>query len=224
MRGEFIGWWRRSWNHWDFPKAAPIPKPVPGKKGKKFGITWWGQKWIKLVESKGDEKRMARGRAYARAERVFDIRLEKGNLSAKVEGSLGDYSVDISFKTHTKKRWERIIKNINNSPEVLGVLLNNEMPLNIEEICGVSLIPESFESKCSCPDWVNPCKHIAALYYVLADEIDKAPQILFKLQGIEPEALFELLSSKRILLKTTKVHKSKRKNKSKRKISKKIKK
>ncbi len=195
-------------SYWDygyrnFPKAAPRPNAVKGKERKKFGITWWGRKWIELVESKGADQRMARGRAYARAERVFGIKLEIGSIVAKVEGSLGNYSVRVKFRTLDEKRWAKIIEDIRDSPATLGTILNNEMPQDMKEVCGLDPVPENFESKCSCPDYANPCKHIAALYYVLADEIDKAPQILFKLQGIEPETLFAGLSG--VMVKAPKV-------------------
>ncbi len=180
-----------------FPKASPMPKAVEGKHRKKFGLTWWGRKWIEAVECEGTEQRMARGRAYARADRVFGMDVRPGVVKAKVEGSLGDYVVKINVEKFSEKQWAGIIERIRESP-ALGVVLNNQLPEDIEEVCGVDLIPSDLEADCSCPDWENPCKHIAAAYYVLADEIDKAPAILFKLRGIEKNDLLAGLQGIRL--------------------------
>ncbi|MBI5036674.1 SWIM zinc finger family protein [Candidatus Micrarchaeota archaeon] len=173
------------WYYGGYPRASPRPQAVAGKHGKKFGLTWWGRQWLDAVESEGDDQRMARGRAYARAEKTFHIKLKPGAVSAKVEGNYGTYSVNIKFKQFGGEAWEKIIKRIRSSPKALGALLNNELPENVEKVCGVKLIPRELDADCSCPDYANPCKHIAAVYYVLADEIDAAPQILFLLRGIE---------------------------------------
>lgn len=82
-------------------------------------------------------------------------------------------------------------------------LLSGEMPQNIEEAFSeakVSLFPErnrDLKTKCSCPDWSNPCKHIAAVYYVLAEQFDCDPFLIFKLRGRTKEQIVEALSSPR---------------------------
>ena len=104
------------WGNWNYyPPAAPRPKPVEGKRNKKFGLTWWGKKWISLVESRGDYERMSRGRAYARANRVFNIKLDIGKISAKVEGSSGNYNVSMKFGTFSETKWKLIISKVINS-------------------------------------------------------------------------------------------------------------
>jgi len=185
-----MGWW--DWRY--FPKAALRPKAVKGKSGKKFGLTWWGQKWVNSVESKGDDQRMARGRAYARAEKVFGIKLQSGKITAKVEGNYGTYNVTLKFNAFSNEKQIEILESIRNSPDALGAVMNNELPENLEKVCGAPILPEKLNSVCSCPDYANPCKHVAALYYVLADEIDVAPQILFALRGIDKETMFNSLT------------------------------
>ena len=176
--------------HWGyFPKAAPRPKPKPGKARKKFGATWWGERWVDVLSNFEHDQRMSRGRAYARADKVKHFRLKTGSITATVEGSTGDYKVDIKFKKFSGKEWDKIIQKLTQVPIVLSGLLNNEMPRNIDKVTGYSFIPSSFESDCSCPDYANPCKHIAAVFYTLADEIDYDPMILFKLKGMEKEQI-----------------------------------
>ena len=69
------------------------------------------------------------------------------------------------------------------------------MPKDIESVfagTGLSLFPErlhDLETSCSCPDWSNPCKHIAAVYYLLGEEFDRDPFLIFKLRGVEREHL-----------------------------------
>jgi uncharacterized Zn finger protein len=182
-----------SWHEW-YPPTAPRPTAVNGKERKKFGTTWWGKKWIEIVENNGDSQRMSRGRAYARAESVYNIKLAKGLITAKVRGNYGTYSVTVKIPPMDNKQWHAATARIKNS-HALGALLNNELPQDMDDIMGMKLIDEELKAECSCPDYAMPCKHIAALYYILADEIDKAPQILFALRGIEKDKLFELLTT-----------------------------
>jgi len=179
--------------HWH--PSSPRPIAVKGKERKKFGETWWGKKWINGVESIGDDKRMSRGRAYARAEKVYDIKLSSGKIAAKVEGNSGNYSIHINFQKYSNKEWDRILSKIRSNPAIFGRMINNELPENLDNVCSCKLLPENMEAECSCPDYENPCKHIAALYYTLADEIDCAPQILFLLRGLEFEKLKSALLS-----------------------------
>ncbi|MBU2638131.1 MAG: SWIM zinc finger family protein [Nanoarchaeota archaeon] len=178
--------------HWDyFPKAAPRPKPKPGKARKNFGETWWGKKWVESLSDFEYDQRMARGRAYARAEMVKNFKVDEGNISAAVKGSMGNYKVSINFNKFSKQKWNGIIKKLGNTPIIAGKLLNNEMPERIDEVAGCSFVPNEFKAKCSCPDYANPCKHIAAVFYTLADEIDYEPMMLFKLRGMSKESLFK---------------------------------
>ncbi len=174
--------------YWYYPPSAPRPMPVEGKRNKKFGLTPWGRRWVEVVENEGDDARLSRGRAYARAERVYNIKFDKGNVTAKVKGNSGTYTVRAEMKPFSKTEWKRIATKLQQA-EVAGSLLNNELPEDIDKLIDVPLIHHELTSDCSCPDWGDPCKHVAALYYVLSDEIDKAPMILFALRGVSKEVL-----------------------------------
>lgn len=186
-------------NYWYYPPSAPRPTPVEGKRNKKFGLTPWGRRWVEAVEKEGDEARLSRGRAYARAERVYNIKFEKGKITAKVKGSR-TYTVSAEMKPFSKGEWKCISGKLQRG-ELAGSLLNNELPENINKLIGVPLIDHKLTSDCSCPDWGDPCKHVAALYYVLSDEIDKAPMILFALRGVSKEALQTVLLSPKSVTK-----------------------
>jgi len=179
-----------------FPQAALRPKPKAGKERKKFGLTWWGEKWIDIVEGIGSNERMSRGRAYARAERAYNIDIKSGRLTANVEGSSGEeYDITITFNNFRSSDKERILKTIRGDNEILGKILNNQLPENFEKKAKTNIIPNNFEALCSCPDYENPCKHIATIFYVLSEEIDNAPQILFKLQGLDNIEILNFLNN-----------------------------
>ena len=169
-------------DYW-FPPAAPRPPPVEGKAGKKFGKSWWGRAWIEKMEDKATDSRASRGRAYARADRVYDIKIGPGAMSGKVEGSSGEeYQVKLTRSLLKADAKSALLKRLC-APAIAGQLLNNELPQEFACECSDVLL-KGIQMDCSCPDYENPCKHIAALFYVLADEIDMAPQILFNLCGI----------------------------------------
>ncbi len=82
-------------------------------------------------------------------------------------------------------------------------LLAGEMPQTIEEVftaSGLSLFPFSkfdIHSHCSCPDPVNPCKHIGAVYYLLGDYFSRDPFILFQLRGRTQQQIIAALRQMR---------------------------
>jgi len=75
------------------------------------------------------------------------------------------------------------------------------MPQDIEEVfraAKLSLFPEKLgdlNTECSCPDWSNPCKHIAAVYYLIGEEFDRDPFLLFRLRGLDRDELLRRLGS-----------------------------
>jgi uncharacterized Zn finger protein len=180
------------YRYWDYyPRATPNPVAKAGKARKKFGITWWGKKWVSLLDDNNFETRMARGRAYARAEMVKKFKIKENIIEAKVKGSSGYYTVSIDFNKFSEEDWKIISEKLTCLPIIMSHLLNNEMPENIDEITGYNFVPKTFSAQCSCPDFANPCKHIAAVFYTIADEIDYDPFILFELRGKSKKKVLE---------------------------------
>lgn len=167
-----------------------------------FGQNWWAKRWIELIESFGLGARLTRGRAYARKGQVVSIQMEKGCISAKVQGSRAKpYTVTMRVKPLEADAWATIGHALRKEALFAAALLSGQMPEGIEEVfkkAKLSLFPakkDDFTTDCSCPDWSNPCKHIAAVYYLVAEEFDRDPFLLFKLRGIEREALLKLLGT-----------------------------
>lgn len=171
---------------------------------KGFSNTWWADKWIGVLESFGWANRLQRGRNYARHGHVLDIDISPGTIEAKVQGtSSRPYRVTIHIKPLSQEEWQNVIETMASHAIFVARLLADEMPQDIEVIfteAGVSLFPDSsgdISTTCSCPDWANPCKHIAAVHYILAQEFDQNPFLIFKIRGMDPDILVETLRQKR---------------------------
>src|SRR5690349_18618622 len=126
--------------------------------------------------------RLARGRSYARAGQVLDFELSQGKVTARVQGSrVRPYQVRIGVLPLTTAQWRRVQDRLASQALFRAKLLAGEMPREIEEVfaeCGTPLFPRSpadLDMHCSCPDWEVPCKHLAAVCYVLAEEFDRDP-------------------------------------------------
>lgn len=200
-----------SWYGYDYAPPLPVKNGIKLKK-KRGEITdkWWSAKWIKLLESFGWENRLERGKRYARKGQVISIKFktEKKHTAvfALVQGSEDEpYEVRIKLKRFGKDKWERILEILAKKAIFAAKLLAGEMPKDIETAfkqANLRLFPKSpFEltTSCSCPDWVNPCKHIAAVYYILAEKFDEDPFLLFLFRGMSKESIISNLRKKRSL-------------------------
>ena len=197
-----------SWGYWPHYEPAR-PKPVKnGIKTKNergaIGETWWSKRWIHVLESLGMGARLDRGRSYARRGQVISIDVQKNAVTAKVQGSRQKpYSIIIRLVSLSDKDWDKVIGVMASQAIFAAKLLSGEMPQNIEEAFGeakVSLFPKSgkdLDTDCSCPDYANPCKHIAAVYYILAERFDSDPFLIFKLRGRTKEEIIQALRKKR---------------------------
>ncbi|MGQ4891707.1 MAG: SNF2-related protein [Candidatus Njordarchaeia archaeon] len=165
-----------------------------------FGRTWWGNAWIDALNKLGSvfSNRLPRGYRYAVRGAVKKIEIRNGEVYALVQGRMpSPYEVRIRLKHFTERQIAKVRKLISEEPIISAKLLSNEMPSELEELLqkrGISILPRKtseFNLSCSCPDWAVPCKHISAVFYILANEIDKNPFILFELRGINPDELFQ---------------------------------
>jgi uncharacterized Zn finger protein len=172
-----------SWADW--PPARPIRVDggikARSKRGA-IGEQWWSRRFISVLESYGMSGRLARGRSYARAGQVLDFELSQGKVTARVQGSrVRPYQVRIGVLPLTTAQWRRVMRQLAGQALFRAKLLAGEMPHEIEEVfsgCGTPLFPRSaadLDMHCSCPDWEVPCKHLAAVCYVLAEEFDRDP-------------------------------------------------
>ncbi len=194
--------------YWDYYERRPAKPVKNGLKTKSergtIGETWWSKRWIAVLESFDLGARLTRGRSYARKGQVVSIDIANGVVKAKVQGSAPrPYNVTIKLKPLSDADWDKVTDAMSAQAIFAAKLLAGEMPTNIEEAFSaahVSLFPTrvgDLETDCSCPDWSNPCKHIAAVYYILAEQFDEDPFLIFKLRGRTKEQIIDTLRAKR---------------------------
>lgn len=162
----------------------------------KIATSFWGRAWCDHLESLGDyENRLPRGRSYVRNGSVLHLSIENGRITALVQGS-ELYEQTILIEPLAAAKWERIKRRSQGGIGSLIELLEGKVS---GEIMGVvtdptdGLFPKPKEIKldCSCPDWASLCKHLAAILYGVGAKLDRQPELLFKLRGVDHRELID---------------------------------
>lgn len=188
------GWYNR-------PKPVPVTGGIRARnKRGDFGETWWGKRWTAVLLDLGMGERLGRGRTYARTGRVRSIELEPGVVCASVQGSdPSAYRIEIRLRAFGDQERAALAQALEGQALVAAKLLAGQLPEALEPLCaaaGVPLFPDEaddLKTKCSCPDWANPCKHIAAVYCLLAEAFDDDPFLVLKLRGLDRDELTALV-------------------------------
>jgi uncharacterized Zn finger protein len=189
----------------------PPSRPIRTDKGIKarsqrgaFGTSWWAKRWIAALDRFGWGSRLQRGRSYARQGQVLSIDFAGAKIQARVQGSRPKpYDVRIEMQPLTGAQWEQAIDALAGQAIFAAKLLAGEMPQDMEtafDAAGVPLFPRGerdINASCSCPDDANPCKHIAAVYYLLGERFDEDPFLIFQARGRTREQIVEALRARR---------------------------
>lgn len=190
-----------------FPPSRPkeVQGGIKAQSGRDFGKSWWARRWNAVLESFHIGARLGRGRAYARQGQVLSIQIKPGLVQAEVQGSRSQpYQVKIRLQSLSPENWAGLIAHVSQQALIPAKLLGGEMPEDIEkafEQVGLALFPQQdkdLKTDCSCPDWSNPCKHIAAVYYLLGEEFDRDPFLIFKLRGMGREEFLKQLGGSKV--------------------------
>ncbi|RME75534.1 MAG: hypothetical protein D6776_02960 [Planctomycetota bacterium] len=194
------------WSWRWYPRSRPRRKEggiVARSRRGGFGSSWWSRQFVQRLADLGFASRLARGRSYARSGQVFDLEVEPGTARARVQGSrYRPYEVTIAARPIPERIWRKVARDLADRTRHAAVLLAGRLPEEIEavfEAHGSSLLPQgrrSLTMRCSCPDPVNPCKHVAAVYYILAERFDDDPFTLLAWRGIARETLLEAVGSR----------------------------
>jgi uncharacterized Zn finger protein len=195
----------RYFRDWEPTKPRAVKDGIRAQsRGTRFASSWWGQRWLQSLQGFGWDSRLQRGRSYARQGQVVDLTLGPGGITAGVQGSRPKpYRVTIKLHPLKDAQWEKAITALAERALFVGQLLAGEMPTEIEEIftaADAALFPQQsgdLEMSCSCPDWAVPCKHLAAVYYLIAEWLDRDPFLLFELRGRDRDALLTPLRERR---------------------------
>lgn len=183
--GSGFGWQQ-------FPASKPLPADglVTSKQRGAMAESWWSQRFIAVLESYGLGGRMQRGRRYARTGQVLDLDVRPGLVAAQVQGSRPTpYLVTVTLAEPTARQWAKVEAAMSSKIGFVARLLAGEVPAELEDVfadAGVTLFPASWRdlrAACNCPDWGDPCKHVAAVLYVLADQLDTDPWLLLAWRG-----------------------------------------
>lgn len=195
----------RDYYYGHYAKSTPIKTEggmkVRTKKGE-IGNKWWSKKLLSVLSTYGWNTRLDRGKRYARSGQVLRIHVGNGVVESEVQGSRSTpYKLSIKFPVVVEKEWKDIISTMKERPEFISSLLSGEVPPELEEIFADAKSPlfpsrgSEITMNCNCPDYANPCKHIAAVFFVLADNLDEDPFLLLQLKGKTKEELMKSLSS-----------------------------
>nr|MCR5780483.1 SWIM zinc finger family protein [Bacteroidaceae bacterium] len=157
-----------------------------------FGKTWWGSEWLKSLTHIDYANRIPRGSAYARKGAVKSIDVKGNIITAKVSGSRPTpYRVTIRVPLFKKEQTELLMKKLLEQPALISKLLNRELGPEVFQVTkriGLNLFPQRWDDldmNCSCPDWAVPCKHLAAVIYMISREIDNDPFLVFSMHGVD---------------------------------------
>jgi uncharacterized Zn finger protein len=167
--------------------------------GRKISKSFWGQAWCDQVESFGDySNRLPRGRTYVRNGSVWHLEISKGKVLANVYGS-SSYDINIDIKTLAPKKWQALKKKCTGKISSLVELLSGELPDAVmRDVTHPKdgLLPSASEINynCTCPDWANMCKHVAAVIYGIGARLDEKPELLFLLRGVDHNELISKAS------------------------------
>ncbi len=186
-------------NEWGWPTSKPRPA-AGGIRARTqrggFGATPAGAHWVELLEGGTPDPRMQRGRRYARSGQVVEIALNPGVVSAKVQGSRPrPYRVEIGLRKFSAAEQGTVSQVLDEHPALLVELSAGHVSDECFAVLrqeGVGLLPASRQEltlSCSCPDWGDPCKHEAAVLYLVAEELDRSPIALLMLRGLEASVL-----------------------------------
>jgi len=162
--------------------------------GRTIASSFWGKAWCENLERYSDfENRLPRGRTYVRNGSVIDLQIAPGEIQALVSGSQ-IYKVKVNVAPVAKARWQSICKDCAGAIDSLIELLQGRFSKGVmERVCrqktGLFPSPDEIRLSCSCPDWADMCKHVAAVLYGIGARIDQRPDLLFRLHEVDEKEL-----------------------------------
>lgn len=194
-------------SNWYPPPSRPLPVP-DGLRARTargpIAQTWWSRRFVAVLEVIGLGNRLQRGRSYARKGQVISLDVDAGAVTARVQGSRArPYRVRIGITAFGKPEWARLESALAASAWYSAKLLAGEMPEDIEEVFaaeGLPLFPaaaQEISMDCTCPDREVPCKHIAAVFYLLAESFDDDPFTILAWRGRQRDDLLANLQAAR---------------------------
>ncbi len=172
--------------------------------GRNIVQNWWGRAWCENLEQYADyESRLDRGKRYVRAGAVLDLKIQKGKILARVQGTRKvPYKVEIRISPLSEEKCQSIIEKCGSKIENMEELLNGNFPVQMQELFqgkdGLFPTPREISFSCSCLDWALLCKHVAAALYGVGVRLDEQPLLFFELRGIEIGRFIDVTIANRV--------------------------
>ncbi|MHB8523687.1 MAG: SWIM zinc finger family protein [Limisphaerales bacterium] len=188
-------------------KAGKTVSPVV-LRGRQIAATFWGKAWCDNLEAYSDyANRLPRGRSYVRNGSVVDLQISEGKVTARVSGS-DLYTIQIKIQPLPRGLWRSIQAECAGKIDSLLELLQGRLSASVMQIVtrpqrGLFPTPKEIDLDCSCPDWADMCKHVAAVLYGVGARLDEQPELLFKLRGIDAADLIGKVSAAEAVRQST---------------------
>jgi uncharacterized Zn finger protein len=188
-------------------KGGKVASPVVCQ-GRTIVGTFWGKAWCDNLEAYSDfANRLPRGRTYVRNGSVIDLQIAKGKVTALVSGS-ELYKIEIGIRPLADKLWKAVQSECAGKIDSLIELLQGRLSAAVMQVVtrrerGLFPTPKEIDLDCSCPDWADMCKHVAAALYGVGARLDQKPELLFLLRGVDPEDLIGKVSAAQAVKQTT---------------------
>jgi uncharacterized Zn finger protein len=198
----------RDFSHQDPPqygKRIAVEGGVAAKSRRgAIGESWWSGRFLAVLEKLGVGGRLTRGKTYARAGQVVDLTIEPGEIVATVQGSRAEpYRARLGLTPFADEAWEAVEEAFARDSWYAASLLGGTVPDDLEDVfasVGLSLFPSGAREMpmdCSCPDWSVPCKHLAAVAYLVAERFDDDPFLILRWRGRDRATLLAGIRSRR---------------------------
>ncbi|MFB8009376.1 SWIM zinc finger family protein [Nocardia sp. NPDC056000] len=175
----------------EFGERRPVEGGVSSRsrRGAAFARTWWGRSFLQAIEDVADPGRLTRGRSYARTGQVISYHLEPGAVAAEVQGSQPRPFISVlTLRQLRDERLRELVDLVRATPGMLGEIASGSLPKSLGPLLLPNTAPE-LDFSCTCPDVGWPCKHVAAICYVIAERLDETPRDLLTLRGVELDDL-----------------------------------
>lgn len=184
-------------------KKGNVLEPVIVQ-GRTIVKNWWGKAWCNNLEQYADfESRLDRGKRYVRTGAVLDLKIQKGKILARVQGTRKTpYKVEIRISPLSEEKCQSIVKKCGKKLENIEALMAGNFPEEMQELFqgkdGLFPAPKEISFSCSCPDWALMCKHVAAALYGVGVRLDEQPLLFFELRGIDAGRFIDVTLANRV--------------------------
>ena len=185
-------------------KGKALEPAVPVNRRGDICVSWWGRAWCENLERYADyASRIERGKTYVRSGTVVDLKIAKGRVTARVQGSRKTpYKVEIRISPLSEENCQKIIEKCGRKISNMEKLVNGEFPEELKELFtgdgGLFPTPREISFNCSCPDWALMCKHVAAAMYGIGVRFDEKPFFFFNLRGIDVDRFIDVTLESRV--------------------------